>query len=54
VRWSGFKIKSLFIIILCFFINKSLSTNINIILPLLIRLIILIKTFKNRLHSKEK
>ena len=53
-KWSGFKIKSLFIVILYFFINKFLFININVILLLSIRLTILIKTFKSRLYNKER
>ena len=41
VRQSNFKTKSLFIIILYFFISKSLSINTSAILPLLIRLTVL-------------
>ena len=54
VRQSGFRTKSLFIIILCFFISKSLSINTSTILPLLIRLTVLIKTFRSGLRSKER
>jgi hypothetical protein len=53
-RQSGFRTKSLFIIILYFFISESLSINTGTILLLLIRLIISIKTFKSRLCSKER
>jgi hypothetical protein len=53
-RRSGFKTRSLFIIILYFFISKSLSVNTGTILLLLIRLIVLIKTFKSRLCSKKR
>jgi len=54
VRRSGFRTKSLFIIILCFFISKSLSANANTILLVLIRLTILIKTYRSRLYSEER
>ena len=47
-------IKSLFIIILYFFISESSSINTSTILPLLIRLTILIKTFKSKLYNKKK
>ena len=53
-KQSGFKTRSLFIIILYFFISKSLFTNAGAILLLLIRLNVLIKTFKSRLYSKKK
>jgi hypothetical protein len=53
-RRSGFKTRSLFIIILYFFISESLFINTSVILPLLIRLIVLIKTSKSRLCSKER
>ena len=53
-RRSGFRTRSLFIIILCFFISKSLSVNASAILPLLIRLTILIKTYRSGLRSKER
>jgi hypothetical protein len=53
-KQSGFKTRSLFIIILYFFISESLSINASTILLLLTRLIISIKTSKSRLCSKEK
>ena len=54
VKQSGFRTKSLFIIILYFFISESLSVNAGAVLLLSIRLTILIKTSKNGLCSKEK
>jgi len=54
VRQSGFRTRSLFIIILYFFISESLSANTSAILPLLIRLTILIKTYRSGLRSKER
>ena len=54
VKWSSFKTKSLFIIILYFFISESSSVNANTVLPLLIRLTILIKTFRSELYSKKR
>ena len=51
---NSFKTKNLFIIILYFFISKSLSINTSTILLLLIRFIILIKTFKSGLRSKKR
>jgi hypothetical protein len=53
-KQSGFKTRSLFIIILCFFISESSSINTGTILPLLIRLIVSIKTSKSGLYSKER
>ena len=53
-RWSGFGARSLFIITLCFFISKSSSINTSAVLLVLIRLTILIRTYKSRLYSKEK
>ena len=53
VKQSSFKTRSLFIIIY-FFISESLSINTGAILPVLIRLTVLIKTFKSRLYSKER
>jgi len=52
VEW--FKTRSLFIIILYFFISKSLSTNASTILLLLTRLTILIKTYRSGSCSKER
>jgi hypothetical protein len=43
-----------FIITLYFFISESLSANASTVLPLLIKLIISIKTFRSGLYSKEK
>ena len=54
VRRSGFRTRSLFIIILCFFISESLSINTSAILPVLIRLIILTRTYGVGLCSKER
>jgi len=54
VRWSGFRTKSLFIIILCSFISKSLSINTSAILLVLIMLTILIRTYRSGLYSKER
>jgi len=54
IRRSGFRTRSLFVIILYFFINKFLSINASAILLLLIRLTVLIKVFKNRLYNKER
>jgi hypothetical protein len=53
-RRSGFKTRSLFIIILYFFISESLFINASTILLLSIRLNISIKIFKSRLYSKER
>jgi len=39
---------------LCFFISESLSINASAILLLLIRLTVLIKTYRSRLRSKER
>ena len=52
IKW--FRTKSLFIIILCFFISDSLSVNTSTVLPLLTRLNVLIITSKSKLCGKEK
>ena len=54
VRRSGFRTRSLFIITLCFFISESSSINTSAILLVLIRLIVLIRTYGVRLYSKER
>jgi len=54
VRRSGFRTRSLFVIILCFFISESSSVNASAILPLLIRLTVLIKTYGSGLYGKER
>ena len=54
VRRSGFRTRSLFVIILYFFISESLSINTSAILLVLIRLTVLIKTYRSRLYSKER
>ena len=54
VKQSSFKTKSLFIIILCFFISESLSINTGAVLLLLIRLTVLIKISKSGLYSEER
>ena len=53
-RRSGFRTRSLFIIILYFFISESSSANASTVLPLLIRLNVSIKTSKSGLRSKER
>ena len=54
VKRSGFRTKSLFIVILYFFISKPSFTNAGTVLPLLIKLIILIKISKSGLCSKKR
>jgi len=54
VRQSGFKTRSLFIIILFFFISESLSINAGAILLVLIRLTVLIRTYRSRLCGKKR
>ena len=54
VKRSGFRTRSLFIIILYFFISKSSSVNAGAILLLLIRLTVLIKAFRSGLYNKER
>ena len=54
VRRSGFRTRSLFIIILCFFISKSLSVNAGTVLLVLTRLTVLMKTYRSGLRSKKR
>ena len=53
-KQNSFRTRSLFIIILYFFISEFLSINTSTVLLLLIRLTVLIKTFKSGLRNKER
>jgi len=54
VKRRGFRTRSPFIIILYFFISKFLSINTSAILLVLIRLTVLIRTYRSRLYGKER